>query len=296
MKNFIKETSKMKKMKTSDIAAIIDEHQEDLVKFCINEGYRVKNQDIMKDFHKRMFNEKFPKALRKIIKVGKKEDDHNGLDIGFVVIIAGFIEKNHTSENMTEELISEYSEIIDELLKSRVKKIKKKVDIDESVIKELLLITPDIGYISSEKFVGIYSQKMLRKLYIMSQTKSTGLENTEQVTKLFKALFGKKLLDLIAVRILLEKKEYMKNFNEEQIRIWNLMTAFALEYIENEDKDHIIELLEYYCVRRRTDANKGRDAARRINKSMITEEQYPRIAKAINKFEKKGKESLVKFL
>lgn len=296
MKNFIKETSKMKKMKTSDLAAIIDENQKELVDFCINDGHKLKNQDIMKELHKRMFNEKFPKALRKIIKVGKKEEDHDGLDIGFVVIIAGFIEKNHNSDEMTEDLIRDYSDIIDELLKSRVKKIKKKVDIDESVIKELLLVTPDVGYISDEKFVGIYCRKMLRKLYVMSQNKNIGLENTEQVGKLFKALFGKKLVDLIAVNILLEKKEFMKNFNEEQIKIWNLMTAFALEFIENEEKNHIIELLEFYCVRRNADARKNRDAARRINKSMITEEQYPRLFKAITKFEKKGKESLTKYL
>jgi len=244
MKNFIKETSKMKKMKTSELAAIIDDHQEEMINFCVNEGFKVKNQNIMKELHNRMFSEKFPKALNKIIKAGKKNDDHNGLNIGFVVIIAGFIEKNHASEDFNEDMMSNYSDIINELLKSRVKKIKKKVDVDENIIKELLLITPDVEYISSEKFVGIYSQKMLRKLYIMAQNRNIGLENTEQVTKLFKALFGKKLLDLIAINILLEKKEYMKNFNEDQIKVWNLMSAFALEYINNEDKDHIIKLLE----------------------------------------------------
>lgn len=296
MKEFIKETHKIKKMKTGEIASVIYASQNEIIDFCIKEGHRAKNANIMKELYSRMLSEKFPKALNKIIKAAKKDKETEGLNIGFVTVIANFIERNHSNEAMTEDLVSAYSDIIDELLKKRVKKINKKVDISDTVIKELLLITPDIGYISNEKFVGIYSQKMLRKLYIMSQNNDTGLETIDQVTKMFKALFGKKLLDLIAINILLEKKEYMKNFNEKQISMWNLMSAFALDYINKEDKDHIIELLEYYCGRRQKDDKNGRDAARRINKSMITEDEYPRLAKAIAKFERKGKDSLVKYL
>ena len=74
------------------------------------------------------------------------------------------------------------------------------------------------------------------------------------------------------------------------------MTSFALEFIEGEDKDHIVELLEYYCSRRKRDDENKRDGARRISISGIPESDYPRIAKAIKKFTKNGKESLVKYL
>ena len=293
MKEFIKEL-KPKKMKTEDLAYEIVDVQSDLIRWFINDAHKAKSAELVNILYSKMATEKFAKALKKIIK--NKNEQFGELDCGFVVIIASFLEKFHKDENMTDEIFETYTDIIDKLLKKRVKDVNKKLDIDPDVIKELLVITPDVGYISNDKFVGIYSQKMLRKLYIMSADKEIGLTETEQIEKLFKKLFGKKLLDLIAINILLEKKEYLKNFNEQQTAMWNLMTSFALEFIENEDKDHIIELLEYYCSRRKRDADNNKDGARRITLSSVPESDYPKIAKAISKFTKKGKESLVKYL
>ena len=293
MKEFIKEL-KLKKVKPTELAYEIVDVQGDLIRWFINDAHKAKSADTVNMLYSKMANEKFAKALKKIIK--NKDDAYGNLDCGFAVIIANFLEKFHKDENMTDEIFETYTDVIDKLLKGRVKDVNKKLNLDTDVIKELLVIVPDVGYISNDKFVGIYSQKMLRKLYIMSAEKQIGLTETEQVEKLFKKLFGKKLLDLIAINILLEKKEYLKNFNEQQTAIWNLMTSFALEYIESEDKDHIIELLEYYCSRRKRDADNNKDGARRINLSSVPESDYPRMAKAISKFTKKGKESLVKYL
>lgn len=291
VKEFIK-SMKMKDMKASELAYLIDENQKDLIDFYVKEGHRVKNADVVNKLYEKMLNPKFVKALKKII----KNEESNGLDAGFVVIINGFIEKNYKNENMNDDLIASYSEIINKVLKGRIKKVNKKVNIDPDIIKELLVIVPDVGYVSDEKFTGIYSQRMLRKLYVISSEKEIGLTKTKEIKKLFKALLGEKVLDLIAINILLEKKEYMKNFNDNQIAIWNLFTDFALELINNEDKKHIVELLEYYCNRRRADANKDRDAARRISLVNIDEEKYPNLAKGIKKFVKNGKESLTKYL
>lgn len=294
VKDFIKEL-KLKKMKTTEIAALIADNQKDLIDFYIKESHRAKNAELKKELFNKMMNEKFPKALKKIIKNAKENGE--GLDCGFAVIIGGLIETNSGNELLTDELISEYADIINKLLKPRAKKISKKVDIDENIIRELLIITPDKEYISADKFVGIYSQRMLRKLYFMATDHELNLTEISQVETLFKKLFGKKLVDLIAVNILLEKKDYIKNFNEKQLAVWNLMTNFALDYINNESKEHIGELLEYYCMRRRADASKDRDVARRIElRGGVNAETYPKLAKCIAKFEKNGKQSLVKFL
>jgi len=284
---------KLKDMKASELAEMISENQTELIDFYVKQGHRVKNADTVNKLYEKMLSPKFVKALKKIV---KNKDENGGLETGFVVIINGFIEKNHKNENLTEEMLTDYSEIIDKTLKGRVKEVTKKVDLDKEIIKELLVIVPDVGCISNEKFTGIYSQRMLRKLYIISADRETGLTETKQIKKLFKVLFGKNILDLIAINVLLEKKEYMKNFNERQIAIWNLFTDFALEFIDGEEKDHITELLEYYCTRRRADAGKDRDGARRISLTNIDEEKYPRLAKAIKKFNKNGKESLTKYL
>lgn len=291
MKEIIK-NMKLKKMKASDLAAYIDEHQKDLIEFCVKFGHRAKNADTVNELFERMLSPKFVKALKKIL----KSEDSEGIDYGFVTIINGFIERNHKNENMTEELLGEYSEIIDKVLKTRIKAVAKKVNIDKDIIKELLVIVPDVGCVSNEKFTGIYSQRMLRKLYIISADREIGLNNTKDIKKLFKMLFGENILDLIAINILLEKKEYMKGFNEQQLAVWNIFTDFALEYINKEDKKHITELVEYYCNRRRADAGKERDAARRVSLTNIDEEKYENLAKAVKKFMKNGKESLTKYL
>ena len=290
MKELIK-NMKIKKMKASELAAIIDENQKDLIDFYIKKGHQQKSADVVNELFTRMLSPKFAKALKKVIK-----NSEEGLDNGFVVIINGFIEKFHKHEEMTEELLTEYSEIIDKILKKRIKEVSKKVDIDKEIIKELLVIVPDPDCVSDDKFTGIYSQRMLRKLYIIAADTEIGLTDTKMIKKMFKSLFNKEIIDLIAINILLEKKEYMKNFNEKQLAVWNLFTDFALEVVNGEDKEHIIELLEYYCNRRRADANKERDAARRISLNNIDAEAYPRLAKGVKKFMKNGKESLTKYL
>lgn len=291
MKEIIK-NMKLKKMKASELAAYIDEHQKDLIEFYVKFGHRAKNADTINELYTRMLNPKFAKALKKIL----KSEDSEGIEYGFVTIINGFIEKYHKHEELTEELMADYSVIIDKILKKRIKEVSKKVDIDKNIIKELLVIVPDVGCISNEKFTGIYSQRMLRKLYIISAEREIGITKTKEIKKLFKALFGENILDLIAINILLEKKEYMKNFNEQQLAVWNLFTDFALEYINGEGKKHIGELVEYYCNRRRADDGKERDAARRISLTNIDAEKYSDLSKVVSKFAKNGKESLTKYL
>ena len=65
---------------------------------------------------------------------------------------------------------------------------------------------------------------------------------------------------------------------------------------EGQDKEHIAELIEYYCNRRKSDFDRNRDSARRISLNSIDAEKYPKVTKRIAKFSKNGKENLVKFL
>ena len=96
VKDFIKEL-KIKKMKTSEIAALIADNQKDLIDFYIKESHRAKNAELKKELFAKMMNEKFPKALKKIIK-GAKENGE-GLDCGFAVIIGGLIETKQEITN-----------------------------------------------------------------------------------------------------------------------------------------------------------------------------------------------------
>ena len=284
MKHFLKEC-KPNKMSKTDLIYLIDDNQDEIIEFYIKNNHKQKFNGMITELFTKMNSKKFVKALKAIIK-----DDELSLNIGFAVVIAGFMSKAADMENgVDEEILEEYMAIVNKLLKKRVKEIKSKVDIDPEVITELLVIAPSQEYISDHKFVGIYSQKMLKKLYYMSKTKDIGLDTTKKVKKLFKAIFGKELIDLIAINILLEKKDGIKNMDEKQVAVWNLMTTFALEVIESQKKDHIIELIAEYCRRRFNDTKRQNDAARRIVLKSVNAEDYPKTAKVVAKMSKSNK-------
>jgi hypothetical protein len=181
-----------------------------------------------------------------------------------------------------------YDDAINKILKKRIKKVSKKLDLEKDIVKELLVIVPDKEAISDERFVGIYSQKITRKLYALAKDIDLGLDETKQVKKLFKELFDENLIEAIAANILLERKENIKNFNDKQTAVWNLMTSFALETIEALKKKDIRELLEYYIGRRQKDAEKGRDFARRVQLSQVSED-YEKILSVVEDMSEKEK-------
>lgn len=283
MKEFLKGCKKINKMKTGELASVIYENQDRLVDFYTKKAHLKESAEVINELFSKMNNEKFIKALNKI---RKSDDEEVKLNIGLAVIIAGFIEKKHNDPETSEEIIDAYTNLISKLLKTRIKEVNKKLNLDDDLIADMLLIVPEKSYIKNDKIVGIYSQKMLRKLYILSQDKDIGINDIKTVKKLFKRLIGENLYDLIAVNILLEKKEFLKNLNERQQAIWNLMTNFAMTIIESQDKKHIGELIEYYVNRRKRDAKNDRDAARRISLTSVDAEQYPKTAKVISKLVK----------
>lgn len=291
MEKLVRDLKKINKMKKGDVASVIYDTQEETIKFFIKRSHNRKVQETtLAKLYKIMADEKFVKGLKAILKKGKKDKDIV-LDPGYAVIINGFLEENNRSK-LTEdtEILDGYYEVIDKLLLKKAEKIASKCDLDAKVVEELLLIAPSKEYISDKKFVGIYSQKMLRKLYILAQSAEENvITDTKQIKRLFKGIFDDKdLIDVIAINILLEKKEFIKNYNEKQVYVWNRMTDFALDTIEKRDKDVIKSYIKYYIDRRMSDERKGKDAARRINLKSVMAENYPKIAKVVSKLPEKA--------
>lgn len=291
MEKLVRDLKKINKMKKGDVASVIYDTQEETIKFFIKRSHNRKVQETtLAKLYKIMADEKFVKGLKAILKKGKKDKDIV-LDPGYAVIINGFLEENNRSK-LTEdtEILDGYYEVIDKLLLKKAEKIASKCDLDAKVVEELLLIAPSKEYISDKKFVGIYSQKMLRKLYILAQSAEENvITDTKQIKRLFKGIFDDKdLIDVIAINILLEKKEFIKNYNEKQVYVWNRMTDFALDTIEKRDKDVIKSYIKYYIDRRMSDERKGKDAARRINLKSVMGENYPKIAKVVSKLPEKA--------
>ncbi len=230
-----------------------------------------------------MQNPKFAKAL---LRLTKTQDDYP-VALGTATIIADFLEKRH--RDLDEEIVEQYSTAVDRILKKRIKKLTKKLGLETDLIKELLVVVSEPEAISDPRFVGIYVNRILRKLYALAKDNELGLEDVKTVKKLFKAIFGEDLLNDVAINVLLERRDIIRNFNENQKAMWNLMTNFALDVLESNKKKELKEFIEYYVMRRAKDASKQRDSARRIQFAQISEEDYPKLHAVAEKLSEKEK-------
>lgn len=276
VKEFLNEF-KLKKNK-EQLVPILADYLVDIEDYYFKKGH--KDRETVEKLFEKMNNKKFVKCL----KVLQKEEI---LDEGVPVIITNFIERK--GSELDEELVNDYIKVVNKILKEKVKKLSEKLDIEKDIVKDILVVVPGDDYIE-DRIVGIYVGRVCRKLYILAKNDLN--LNIKQIKKMFKFLFKEELIYDVAVQILLEKKEYMKNFDEKQIAIWNTLTDFALKTLNNLNKDELREKIVRYCKRR---SNDERDVARRVSLSQIDKDSYPTLYKVVNKLKEKN-EDLAKFL
>ena len=282
MKEFLNEMKpkRVKKMDKVELSDIILDYQNDVIEFYVKKGHLQKVAPVIDELFTVLNNKKVAKAFKAVCKT---ED----ADMGLAVIFNAFLVKN--AQDLEEEIVDIYIGCIDKLLKKKIKKITDKTSLNFECARDLLAIAPGKQYISNEDFIGLYVTKMLTRLYNEAKVQKDIMADTKEIKNLFKIIFGKELLDVVAVNILLQKKEYMNGLTEDQLTVWNNLTVFALETIEAEEKAHVVELVEYYIQRRNKDDKKGRDAARRISLTSVQAEDYKRIAKVVQKLAKDNK-------
>lgn len=276
VKEFLNEF-KLKKNK-EQLVPILADYLVDIEDYYFKKGH--KDRETVEKLFEKMNNKKFVKCL----KVLQKEEI---LDEGVPVIITNFIERK--GSELDEELVNDYIKVVNKILKEKVKKLSEKLGIEKDIVKDILVVVPGDDYIE-DRIVGIYVGRVCRKLYILAKNDLN--LNIKQIKKMFKFLFKEELIYDVAVQILLEKKEYMKNFDEKQIAIWNTLTDFALKTLNNLNKDELREKIVRYCKRR---SNDERDVARRVSLSQIDKDSYPTLYKVVNKLKEKN-EDLAKFL
>jgi len=276
--------AKMRKMSKGEKVELLSDNASAIVSFYIKKAYR--EQDNVTALFDKMEDdrEKFAPTLIKMLKEAKKEE--RDIDLGLASVIGDFLEKR--SPKLTQENIDLYADAVDQILKGRVKKVNKKLQLDKGLIKELLVIVPDKDYVSDVKYIGNYVGRILRKLYYITKDDEIGITTVKTLTKLFKELFDEEMLPAIATAILLERKSSMGNFNDKQIAIWNLLTDTALTIYNKLDKDVLIDQIENYVKRRVWDAEKGKDFARRIQLDQLPED-YDKISKVVKKLSSKEK-------
>lgn len=263
----------LKEMSKKDLGYFMYDHHNEIIDFYIKKGH--KNPTEVSELFERMLEPKFLKGLKQVYKNGDK------LDVGFAVVIGDFIHANHRTH---PDLTLEYRELLMKILKKRIKQVKKKTGAPEEFLMELLVVIPEPEVVSNPRFLGIYVNKVARRLYALTKdADGYELPGLEYVRALFAGLFGEAMMNEVAVSLLLERKEYIRHYNSEQIKTWNTLTALALDQIESNKKKEIDALMENYDNRRKNDAKRNKDTARRIQFDQISEEDYPKITKVFKK-------------
>ena len=275
-KNWTKKN--LKKMGKAERADFVYEVIPEVIEFYIKKGFRAESKPLVDEIFNVMEDEKFVKTL----KVIAKDSDNYTLDLGLAVLINDFLGKR--MNNISEEMVSSYVKLIKKILKPRVKEITKKVDIDEKLLREFLVITPDPELVSSKKVVSIYSDRILNKLYALAGEDEEIMIDAKTIKKLFKHIFGEEALSKIAVGALLQRRDTLNRLNSQnQIKLWNNVTTFALNTLEKCEKEELLERLSFYYKTCNKAQQNGNNVARRIELSTLTKEDYPKIIKTLQK-------------
>jgi hypothetical protein len=262
---------------TEDFMNVLEVEQENIIKWYVSKSFHKNQSDTLAVLFKIFTKKKFIKALKKLIKSDNINSD-------FAIIISGFINKFRSDESM-REIKELYLNLLPNLLKKKIAKLVKKTHVDEKAALELLAAVPTTNLYDNESQISHYCRIICTKLYLLSSHEVV-VKEADDLRKLFKILFGEEFFHYVAVSILLEKKDRISNSNESQIKMWNMLTDFALNALESFEKKDIKNALKLYVEKREKDKTADHDGARRTSLLSISGEIYPTLASVIKKLSK----------
>lgn len=173
-----------------------------------------------------------------------------------------------------------YYKLCEAVLKKRIKKLKEK-DISRDAALDIACVIPDpsvleFGTTTKNYFVG----QLFYTLYDLA-----GRGENLNFRKIIKALgidnedYGPLIINY-AIR---EKKDRFNQYDERQKALFNEITHWVFDTLNEYQKDEIIYILRGYVRDRKTDEKFNKDGRRRFYLQSLPEDDYKRIHKAINK-------------
>lgn len=205
------------------------------------------------------------------------------LPIVLYKIIADVNRMNAKADADTRDGSSEYTPINPELLydlsecilKKKLKRMEKK-EIDSNLAFDVLSVVPTDDATRYALRFRVYS--VLDLLYKHAKDKDV------KAGKVLNMLFNEDVLQNVVLLVLLERKDRTRGFTEKQLSVYNDVTTWAIDKLEDMDKPVIDAVLNEYVKRRKSDDNNNKDSQRRYFLSSIPESKYPRINKMMKKF------------
>lgn len=260
-----------------------------VIEFILEKGYI--NNEAVKEIKNGCFSkfvgeesEGFIKFLKKIL---TKRDEYPDYDLNNIKLLPCLLYEiisdiNTHNQNLKKENPDGLAEIDPSglyelssiILKKKIKKCVKK-GIDESVAFDCLSIIPTS---SALKYSPFYRVKTLFSiLYTHGKDKNIDFE------KVISNVVDADYHDIIIQFAIQERKEKYSSFNESQKALFNAITDWVFNTLEDFDKNDIKSILKKYITIRKNDASQGKDGNRRYFIKSLPESVYPNTSKVIAK-------------
>lgn len=262
-------STEFKSIDKGDRVYFIGDQINDFVKDYINNMTR--NKVVVEKYQAFFSDKKVAKTLGKVVNMNEFKITP------LVVVLLADTLKNKGNE-MDEKATSMYLDIVSNIFAKRAKKLSKKTDIDRTTIINLLMEYP-VPAEENGKCNYTMINRLIKKIYLLD-----GIEEKltpDNIHILLNDIMGKDIYRLV-FNILLERKQNAEQLNEKQIEIWNKLTTFALETLNDLGKKRVVAeaIEELYINKRRKDMKHNNDYERRLHLCELSEERYPRIFKA----------------
>ena len=171
--------------------------------------------------------------------------------------------------------LTNFIDLIKRINKKKLKKMKKE-EIDDAVAFDVTCILPYAELLNEKS--SMYRLKMLfTVLYEHAKTKKIDF------AKLMKILIGKDQYQKAIAYSILERKDKYVNFNDSQKELFNQVTVWTFNTLEEMDIDMIYAIISRFVDVRKRDKEQGKDSARRYFIGTLPETDYPNIHKVMNK-------------
>ena len=236
-------------------------------------------------------SEDFIKMLRKCI---KDECSIKNIEILPALIYNIILDVNRAAKSNAVDIeasevpqVADIVEISAMILKDKIKKLIKKGGCSAAAAFDAASVIPDASILKRSPYYHL--RRLMTTLYDHAADADANI-NFGKVVKILCVDDNKDEKDddrefsAIYMMALLEKKQTLNKFTSDKQRdLFNQITSWVFQEIEEMSKENIKKFLESYVISRRNDDKTNRDENRRYRLIDVPAETYPKIAKAVTK-------------
>lgn len=151
--------------------------------------------------------------------------------------------------------IEMYNDSLEKLIRMAVKIVKKKAkyaaresNIPTRLSRNVFLMVPDPRFMNRYQ-IGFYMNRVLTEIYGTVEEYEVDLRRADW-GEFFKEVFGEKNVVEVANYILLEGLDRMQDYKRSEVKeVWNDLTKFALDALENAPTETQEQMLDLYTKR-----------------------------------------------